>query len=331
MGFQNEILVPNLSEPTGLAFAPDGRMLIMERSGRIRVVQPGATQPDATALLQLTNIDTREGERGLVGLALDPNFSTNGYYYVFYTAASPLRDRVSRFTASGSSTNLSTEQLIWQDNVQAGLWHHGGAVAVGPDGLLYISTGDHFDQPGDSQSLTSYHGKILRVNADGSVPTSNPFYDGAGPNLDAIWARGLRNPYRFSFDSANGRMYIGDVGGNSSISSIEEVNVGAAGANYGWPVCEGACGTVFGMNEPALLLSAQQSRLGGHRRLRVPRQPVSGPATTAATSTATTFATGSRGSRSLRTAKRRRQRELRAGGWHERRPVRRDRRSQGGA
>ena len=249
MGFQNEILIPNLTEPTGLAFAPDGRMLIMERAGRIRVVQPGTTQPDATPFLQLTNINTQEGERGLVGLALDPGFATNGFYYVFYTAASPLRDRVSRFTASGNTTDLATEQLIWQDDVQAGFWHHGGAVGVGPDGLIYISTGDHFDGPNDSQSLASYHGKILRVNPDGTVPTSNPFYDGSGPNLDAIWARGLRNPYRFSFDSVTGRLYIGDVGGNNSFSSIEEVDIGAAGANYGWPVCEGTCGT-SGMTNP---------------------------------------------------------------------------------
>ena len=115
--------------------------------------------------------------------------------------------------------------------------HHGGGLAFGPDGKLYISTGDNGDPP-TVQSLTSHHGKILRVNKDGTIPSDNPFFDGNGPNIDAIWARGLRNPYRFSFDSATGRMYIGDVGQNS----IEEVNIGVAGANYGWPTCEGTCG-----------------------------------------------------------------------------------------
>ena len=194
-----------------------------------------------------TNINT-QGDRGLVGITLDPNFATNGWYYVYYSADSPLRERVSRFTASGNGTVAGSESIIWQDNRPSEIEHHGGTVAFGPDGMLYVSVGDHFIAS-DAQLLTNYHGKILRMRSDGTVPTDNPFYDGAGPNMDAIWAYGLRNPFRFSFDTATGRMYIGDVGGNETATATEEVHVGVAGANYGWPICEGVCSTP-GMTNP---------------------------------------------------------------------------------
>lgn len=251
--FVNETLFTNLNQPTGIEFLPDGRLLVITRFGSIRIAQPGSTQLDTTPVLTLTNINTEQGERGLVGITKDPQFSENGYIYVFYTANSPLRDRVSRFTMTGNTASLSSEVVLWQDNVTAEFWHHGGTVAFGPDGKLYISTGDGFDTSSGSnhvsQRLNSYHGKILRINSDGTVPIDNPFYDGSGPNLDAIWARGLRNPFRFTFDSVTGRMLIADVGGNSAVSSIEEVNQGVAGANYGWPICEGSCGT-SGMTNP---------------------------------------------------------------------------------
>ena len=143
--------------------------------------------------------------------------------------------------------------VIWEDIAEAGLWHHGGNLAFGPDGKLYASVGDNFDTNYGaghvSQRLDSYRGKILRLNADGSAPADNPFYDGAGPQVDAIWALGLRNPFRFSFDSQTGALWIGDVGGNNA-DSVEELNRGVAGANYGWPICEGPCATA-GMTNPA--------------------------------------------------------------------------------
>jgi glucose/arabinose dehydrogenase/PKD repeat protein len=245
--FNSEIFIASgLNLPTSIEFLPGGRMLIAELFGRIVVVQAGATTIDATPVAQLTNISNDEfeagGERGLVGMVSDPNFSANGFLYVFYTAAVPLRDRVSRFILNGNTLDLQSEVVVWQDIVDAERDHHGGGVAFGPDGRLYISTGDHF-APADSQSLTSYHGKVIRINPDGSVPADNPFFDGTGPNLDGIWARGLRNPFRLSFDSLTGEMYIGDVGGNQVCCSFEEVNRGVAGANYGWPMCDGPCGT----------------------------------------------------------------------------------------
>lgn len=251
-GFQNQLWIVGLNEPTSLTFTPDGRMLITERDGTIHVAQPGATQVDPTPFHQITNINTDQGERGLVGLVLDPNFASNGYYYIFYTANSPLRDRVSRFTASGNTTLPGSEVQLWQDNVDAGLWHHGGDIDFGPDGKLYIATGDHYDTGSGAanaaQRLNSYRGKMLRINPDGTIPTDNPFYDGAGPNLDAIWARGLRNPFRFIFNPFNGAMIISDNGDNHG-AALEEVNQGVAGANYGWPFCGGSCGTT-GLTDP---------------------------------------------------------------------------------
>ena len=248
--FVDEVVVSGgLTFPTAFEFLPDGRMLITEFQGRILVVQAGANVVDPTPVITIPNFFNEDvtvgGERGLVNVIADPDFVQNGYIYAFYTAAVPQRDRVARFTMSGNTAAPGSEFVVWQGQAASSSTdHHGGGLAFGPDGKLYISTGDNGD-PASCQSLTSDHGKIIRLNKDGTVPADNPFVDGAGPNIDGIWARGLRNPYRFSFDTTNGRMYIGDVGQNT----VEEVNVGAAGANYGWPVCEGACSTA-GMRNP---------------------------------------------------------------------------------
>jgi glucose/arabinose dehydrogenase len=248
--FQNEIVIGSgLTFPTALEFLPDGRMLIAEFRGKVWIVQAGAAQIDTTPVIQLSNIIDEDvtvgGERGLVNIIADPNFATNGFIYMFYTANSPQRDRVSRFTMAGNTASLASELVIWQgvaDSTRTD--HHGGSMAFGPDGKLYICTGDNADPP-SVQLLTSDHGKILRVNSDGTVPTDNPFFDGTGSNIDAIWARGLRNPYRMSLDAPTGKLYIGDVGENT----FEEVNIAARGANYGWPTCEGNCST-SGMTNP---------------------------------------------------------------------------------
>jgi glucose/arabinose dehydrogenase len=152
--FQNETLVGGLDQPTTLQFLPDGRMLVLERGGDIELVSAGGTQVQPTPFLRLTNINT-EGDRGLVGITLDPSFATNGWYYVYYSANSPLRERVSRFTASGNSTVAGSEVMIWQDNRTSESEHHGGTIAFGPDGMLYISAGDHFIAS-DAQLLTNF-------------------------------------------------------------------------------------------------------------------------------------------------------------------------------
>ena len=237
--FQNEILVSGLDLPTAVKFLPDGSMLVLELGGTIRRVDTATWQVAPTPFLALTNIGSLNGQQGLMDLVLDPDFVLNHFYYVFYTLGTPNRDRTSRFTATAdfSGTVAGSEVVIYQDPQTANSEHHGGALNFGNDGMLYITTGEHF-APDDAQSLSSGHGKILRFNKDGSVPADNPFNDGAGPNVDAIWALGLRNPFRAYYDAPADRFYIADVGGNGGIA-WEEVHIGQRGANYGWPVCEG--------------------------------------------------------------------------------------------
>ena len=243
--FQNETLISGLDLPVAVKFLPNGDMLILQLGGQIRRVPAGTTQVSPTPFLTLTNIGSVNGQQGLMDLVLDPSFTTTRYYYIFYTLGTPNRDRVSRFTATADflGTVAGSEVVIYQDPQDAHAEHHGGALNFGSDGKLYITTGEHFNPP-NAQSLTSPRGKILRVNADGTIPTDNPFYDGAGPNRDDIWALGLRNPFRAFFDSPSGKLYVADVGGNNFSTAQEEVNVAVRGANYGWPNCEGSsCGS----------------------------------------------------------------------------------------
>ena len=249
-GFVNELVVPGITSATTIAFLPDARMLVGELNGVIWVVQPGASAPNPAPFLLLDNPNVQL-EQGLLDILPDPNFAQNGYYYVFYTrgpAGVPARNRVSRFTAFGNGTLSGSEVVLWQDDLDAGNDHNGGALAIGTDGKLYITVGDRITSS-QVQNLSFFSGKILRINLDGTTPTDNPFYDGAGPNKDQIWALGFRNPFRMSIDPVTGRMYEGDVGDNSNTSSIEEVNLVTRGANYGWPLCEGSC-AMAGMTNP---------------------------------------------------------------------------------
>ena len=245
--FQNEILATQFTLPTSFAFLPDGRMLVAQMPGTVKVLPPPYTTPDATPFLTLSNIspvNTVNGDiNGLMNIVVDPNFATNHYFYVNYTSGSPYRNRISRFTANAAvnGTVPGSELILYQDTTTAGADHHGGAIMFGNDGKLYLTTGDEVNVPSDAQNLSSGHGKVLRLNPDGTVPTDNPFYDGSGPNFDAIWAYGLRNPFRAFYDSPTGRMFIGDVGGNVWSTATEHIDLGAAGANYGWPNCESNC------------------------------------------------------------------------------------------
>ena len=240
--FQNDVLATGFDLPTNIEFMPDGRMLVVELQGKILVLPPPYTQPDPTPFLQLTNVGSAGVQQGLYDIVLDPNFVTNHFYYVFYTTATPNKDRLSRFTANASLTGTiaGSEVVLYQDPDFANHEHHGGALAFGNDGKLYFTTGEHF-QPQLAQDLTSPRGKIHRINPDGSVPTDDPFYDGAGPNWDSVWALGLRNPFRAYYDAPTGRFFVGDVGGNVASTAIEELELGARGANYGWPDTEGPC------------------------------------------------------------------------------------------
>src|SRR6185436_17188179 len=191
--FQNEILIAGLAVPTSIKFLPNGDLLILELGGRISRVAAGTAQVATTPFLQLTNVEN-VGKQGLMEMVLDPDFATNHFYYVFYTAGLPNRDRVSRFTATTDFTGTDpfSEFIVYEDPEDASAEHHGGALVFDSEGKLLIGTGDHLDA-NVAQSLASPRGKILRFNGDGTVPFDNPFHDGQTPT-DWIWALGLRDP-----------------------------------------------------------------------------------------------------------------------------------------
>lgn len=230
-GFSETVYASGLSAPTAMAFAPDGRLFICQQGGQLRVVKNGALL--ATPFLTVSVDPT--GERGLLGVAFDPNFSSNGFVYIYYTApTSPRRNRVSRFTANGDVAMAGSETIILElDNLSA-TNHNGGAIHFGPDGRLYIAVGENAVRS-NSQTLANLLGKVLRINSDGTIPADNPFFNQATGKNRAIWALGLRNPFTFAFQPGTGRMFINDVGE----VTWEEINDGIAGSNYGWPTTEG--------------------------------------------------------------------------------------------
>jgi glucose/arabinose dehydrogenase/PKD repeat protein len=240
--FQNEILATGFDLPTNIEFLPDGRMLVGEIAGIIKVLPPPYTTPDSTPFLDLDiNIAGYAGlQQGIFDIALDPNFTGNHFYYVFYTNDSPNHDRLSRFTANAAldGTVPGSEVVLYQDPLASDTEHHGGSVNFGNDGKIYFTTGEHFNAT-NAQDLTSPRGKIHRINPDGTVPLDNPFHDGA----DSIWAYGMRNPFRAYYDAPTSRLLVADVGGNDYSTAYEEIDLGVRGANYGWPNCEfGTCG-----------------------------------------------------------------------------------------
>ena len=231
-GFTETLVANGLSTPTAFAFAPDGRIFVAQQGGQLRVIKNGTLL--ATPFLTVTV--SSSGERGLLGVTFDPDFATNQFVYVYYTATTPaIHNRVSRFTASGDVAVAGSETILLElNNLSTATNHNGGAMHFGPDGKLYIAVGENANGS-NSQTLGNLLGKILRLNKDGSIPTDNPFFSTATGVNRAIWALGLRNPFTFSFQPGTSRMFINDVGQNT----WEEVNDGIAGSNYGWPTTEG--------------------------------------------------------------------------------------------
>jgi glucose/arabinose dehydrogenase len=249
------ILQGGLGFVTDIAHAGDQshRLFLAYRSGEIRIVQNSALLP--TPFLNLgTRVDlTTEG--GLLGMAFDPQFASNGHFYVFYSnnpgvSSSTRRVVVSRFTRSAEDANLAdpASEMVVLTFPHTYDVHYGGSMKFGPDGYLYIATGDNDDGADASQNFNSLLGKILRIDPNDTfpyaIPPGNPYSSGFGPgNTTArpeIWALGLRNPWRISFDRQTGDLYIADVG-NVSREEVNRQPAGAAGgANYGWPTMEGA-------------------------------------------------------------------------------------------
>lgn len=241
-----ELVADGFRLPVFLTHAGDGsnRMFVVEKAGRIAILQNGKRLEryfmDISPLVRSTG-----SEQGLLGLAFHPNYETNGYFFVYYTNTDA-KQVVVRYTVSASDPNVadlgSAKQVLYMDDRYAN--HNGGMLAFGPDGNLWIGTGDGGgagDPLRSGQDTRTLLGKILRINVDEvpyTIPPDNPFADGQR-GLPEIWSFGWRNPWRFSFDRATGDLYIADVGQNA----YEEVNVEKAGTrgglNYGWNVMEG--------------------------------------------------------------------------------------------
>lgn len=229
--FQTSLVIGDgLSGPSGFEIAPDGRIFILERSGKIKIVKNGELLP--TPFADLPSEDT--GDRGLIGIAFDPEFGVTNHYVYFYYTGHDLLNHLVRFSAA-EDVGTDGPFELFRTSSPSQLLHVGGSIRFGPDGKLYFAVGDN-GNGALAQDLGSPHGKILRINKDGSIPADNPFAGQPG-KLGAIWAYGFRNPWRFQFDDATGRLYGGDVGN----FSWEEVNHIVKGANYGWPVHEGLC------------------------------------------------------------------------------------------
>lgn len=226
----------SMSSPTAMAFAPDGRIFVSQQGGRITVIKNGVKLPTP-----FHTVDAEVGgTQGLMGLAFDPDFATNGYVYVHYTAKTPtIHNRVSRLVARGDvSTGAETVLLDLPTLNAKEINHDGGDLVFGADGKLLISVGDNLRSQ-NGQDMNTPFAKILRINPDGSIPTDNPFYTTTSGINRAIYAIGVRNPFKFAKQPGTNRIFISDVGN----ALWEEVNELQRGGNYGWPLSEGPTST----------------------------------------------------------------------------------------
>lgn len=245
---QLDPFISGLDRPVFLTTAgADGRLFIVEQNGTIRIVKNGALL--ATPFLDISSqvrspSDGGGNEEGLLGLAFPPDYSTTGQFFVYYTysISGGGNNRLSRFSVSANAdqANSNSEQLVLDLPHPTNDNHNGGMIGFGPDGYLYIGTGDGGMQD-NAQETSVLLGKILRIDVRGAqqpyaVPPGNPF---SGPvNRPEIWHYGLRNPWRFSFDRGTGEQYIADVG-QGAIEELDREQAGQGGRNFGWSITEG--------------------------------------------------------------------------------------------
>ena len=256
-----------LNFPTFLtAPAGDARLFVVERAGVIRIYKAGALL--STPFLDITSlVKSDAGEQGFVGLAFDPQYSTSGRFFVSYVDLAG-KSVLASYTVSSANpdvANAASASIRLTVDHPATAYHYSGGLAFGPDGFLYMALGDggeSTDPNNHGQSLADLLGNILRLDVSGAtlytIPATNPFVGQAGARGE-VWAYGLRNPWRFSFDRANGDLYIGDVGQDTR----EEIDVstaasgGGKGLNYGWATMEGAtCYRAAGCDQTGLTLPA---------------------------------------------------------------------------
>ena len=243
---------PNLtfSQPVGIVSSGAGSnsLFVIEQPGTIRVFENSQTVATSSIFLDLSNRVLYGGEQGLLGLAFHPNYAANGYFYVDYVVDNPRRTIVSRYTVSTSNPNQaqSDSELVLLEIAQPFTNHKGGQLAFGPDGYLYIAMGDGGsggDPFGNGQNRAVLLGKILRIDVNTpsggrnyGIPADNPFVGNTLGYMEEIYAYGFRNPWRFSFDTLTGRLWVGDVGQ----SQREEIDIVERGLNYGWNIMEGS-------------------------------------------------------------------------------------------
>ena len=240
---RNESWITGLSNATAFAQAADGRIFVAQQGGAIRVVKNGVLLPTPFATVTVDSA----GERGLIGIALHPDFAVNGFLYIYSTrTAGGAHNRISRFVANGDVAAAGSEvTLVDLPNLSGATNHNGGAMHFGSDGKLYVGVGENAN-PSLAQDLSHPFGKLLRFNEDGTIPADNPFFATQSGLARAVWASGLRNPFTFAVQQGTGRIHINDVGQNT----WEEINLGAAGANYGWPSSEGPSNVGAGITGP---------------------------------------------------------------------------------
>ncbi|MFA6250958.1 MAG: PQQ-dependent sugar dehydrogenase [Candidatus Shapirobacteria bacterium] len=221
---QITVVARNLATPWEMAFLPNGEILVTERGGRLIKISPS----EKKVIAEIQEV-AAVGEGGLMGIALHPNFEENGWIYLDYTyrSDSGLINRVSRYRLVDDQ--LAEEKVV-MDNIKGGNNHNGGRIEFGPDGLLYIATGDA-GESGLAQDENSLNGKILRVGDDGSIPVNNPFGN-------AVYSLGHRNVQGLTWDD-RGELWASEHGPSGSASGEDEINRIVAGGNYGWPIITG--------------------------------------------------------------------------------------------
>jgi len=246
-----EVAFPNLTfnQPDGVFNdnATD-RLFVTEQAGAIHVFNNNQNITSSTVFLDISSRVLYGGEQGLLGLAFHPNFKQNGFFYVNYVADNPRRTVIARYSAMPTDANTAdgnSEMVILEVNQPPFTNHKGGQLAFGPDGYLYIGLGDGGsagDPFGNGQNRSTLLGKILRIDVDSpsgdrnyGIPADNPFVGNNQVYREEIYAYGFRNPWRFSFDSASGALWVGDVGQNR----LEEIDLVGKGKNYGWNIMEG--------------------------------------------------------------------------------------------
>jgi glucose/arabinose dehydrogenase len=235
-GFTFTEVARGLTAATAMEVTPDGRVLVCEQMGTLRVIEKDKLVERPLLAVKVDPF----WERGLIGVTIDPEFSRNGFLYVTDVSPTPWPHHVvSRFVMSGNEVVAESEKLLLEGDNQQKMkgtiknGHQGGALHFGKDGKLYISIGDQTSNS-PAQDMDTFLGKILRINRDGSIPADNPFCASAEGKYRAIWAMGCRNVFGFAVEPGSGRLFLNDVGG-----AREEINVSSKGGeNFGWPEVE---------------------------------------------------------------------------------------------